>query len=209
MFADLMKHQSLVQINRPFIKLLREKFSNRITIAEYIIARLVHEDVRTAHTHTCNAATIENMANKIAIDNRLFQAAEQHPTFELRFSKAEQVGGIALTYAKIFKRPGVIFSASNAGFRDISVPMYQGFINGHPLMLISLYENDWTPKITPIHRFIKDAHTVKTSTRFPHALEYMITLSIQPKPGPIHLEILNDILADPVDLEDIEHYPEQ
>ena len=115
------------------------------------------------------------------------------------------IGIHALTYAKRFHRPGVIFSASNTDFKNIATPIYNGFSIGHPLILVSLFESNWSINNTSIKKYIKDSHTIRESKRFPHVLEYMILLSKLPKPGPVQLNILNDLLMDPVKLDDVEY----
>jgi hypothetical protein len=202
MFSDLMKHHSIIQINRQFIKLIREKFNNKINVAQYIIERLIFEDIRIAYSHK-----IINLDNNLYTDNYLFKIAKRHKTFELIYNKSALVmGQKALTYAKIFRNSGVIFGPY-ARFDKLSVPLYHGFSYGYPIVLITLYDRIEPVKIMPIDYFIKDAHSVNESVRFPHLLEYMIVLSKLPRPGPVHLNILNDVLTDPVNLDDIGHYP--
>ena len=40
-----------IQISRPFIKFIREKFNNNITISQYIIERLVYGNIHTGYAH--------------------------------------------------------------------------------------------------------------------------------------------------------------
>ena len=187
-----------IQISRPFIKFIREKFNNNITISQYIIERLVYGNIHTGYAHK------NQIIGADVKDNHIFKVATEHEKFDLIFSSNEAMTGInALTYAETFKRPGIIFTVTDTGFKKISVPMYCAFIDGRPLLLISLYEASWSNRITPIHRFIKDVCVTSESLQVPLLLEYALVLSNYTKPGPVHLNILNDVLLDNVNLDAI------
>jgi len=195
MLGELFKHKSLTKISNKFASRLRNKYSH-INMGQYMIERLMNENI--------NIGFCQDRFQ----DHKIFEISKKYKKFDLVFDESEQMTvDCALTYSKIFKRPGVIITSCEYGFQNISIPLYKSCIEGHPMLLIVLSESPSTKPTTIINNFLKDSHEVHDTYRFPQLFEYMLNIAQTSKPAPTCLNIQDNLITALIDLTVVGYYP--
>ena len=192
MFQEVLKHQSVSNINKNFIKFINNKYKN-ITSGQYLIERLIYKKINTCYGY-----------NKYKINySSLVNTVDKFDNFDIVFNNHDKITSqCALTYSILNKNIGVLFSVADYGFPDIENTLNNAYIKGCPLMLITLYDNKNEYKIQSSiannKKYIKESHSIKTADKFPNLLEYVMMQTELYKKGPVHLSIHKDILLETV-----------
>ena len=198
MQGEIMKHQSIINVCDKFITSLKQRFNNNINTQQYIVERLVNENICVG------------FSGRMGKENKLINYVDTHKHFGIISHKYENAAALgALTYSTVNNKPAVIFSNCEEGYLSLSKPLYRGFIKQKPIIVLSTYEMSNKSKDNYICNFTKESVDVKDNYRFPHLIEYMLMLSKIHKPGPVHLNLEKKILEQTIDLNDVGYSPIQ
>ena len=200
MLSEILKHQSLININSKFVTFIKNKYNNKINMAQYIFERLSHSHIHIGYSHKTSCPTI------------LTHIAETNENFDIVLNNYEEAAAYsALTYSTINKKPGVIITDCKDEYKNLSVPLYKAFVKKQPILLLSLFESEDKDKkqYEGIKNFVKEKYIVQNTTRFPHLLEYMLLISQLHTNGPVQLHIDTLLLTNKIDLDDMEYMPKE
>ena len=192
MSNNVFKKHMINGLNYNIINSIKNKLSNKIMVGDYIIERLVQENIYYGFSY---------LSSDI---NKLTYYAEKNKTFSLIENYNEEYSGYAaFTYSVINKKPGVLISNNIDGFKSLEKPLHKNYINKNPLFLISLYTSQYYIKENYIDKYIKETYDVSDLENFPYIFEYILLKSLE---IPIHLKIKDDILSKNINLDNICYY---
>jgi len=165
---------------------------SRPTIGNYIIESLLDKNIEVAFGY-----------NKVGPYSPIYQYADKHEDFNIVFDNYEKNSGFrALNYSANTNNMGVIVSASTIGFNNIMTPIGIAQSEKRPILLLSFFEPTNELKISPFpsrsKHYIKESITLKTSKDFVVNMEALISYGYEFPAGPVHLNVSNNILNDPV-----------
>ena len=166
---------------------------SKFTVSNYIIESLIDKNVKIAfgHKKTMNRYT------------PLFKTAEEYDNFDIIFENYEETAAYkAVTYSKINKNLGVVINNSPYGFGSILNPIKKAKYNMYPILLLSFFDPYHELKISAfpgeMRSFIKQSITIKNSDNFPAEVEGLLSYCFEHPAGPVHLNISNEILHEPI-----------
>ena len=192
MINEIFKNPTLINMNYNMIRSIKTKFTNKITVGDYIIERIVREKIYCGFGHKSD--------NNI---NKLNEYAENHQKFSLILNYIEKYSGYsAFTYSLLNKKPGVLVSNSEDGFKNLLEPVYKNYVSNNPLLFISLYKDN-NNKESLIEKFMIESYNMNTTHRFPHIFDYLLLKSYS---KPTHLKINEELLSEKIDLDLIQYH---
>jgi len=164
------------------------------TIGNYIIESLLNKNIEVAFGY-----------NKLGPYTPIYEYANNHDNFNIVFEKYEKNSVLsALKYNINTNNMGVIVSASTIGFGNIITPIGIAKLKRCPLLLLSFFESAQELKVSSFppdtKHYIKESITLKTSKNFIPNMESLISYGYEFPAGPVHLNISNSILNDPIDM---------
>ena len=190
MINEIFKNPTVININYNMICSIKSKFTDKIAVGDYIIERIVREKIYCGFGYKS-----ENI-------NKLNKYADNHKKFNIVENYIEQSSGYsAFTYSIINKKPGIIVTNSEDGFKNLLEPVYKNYVSNNPLLLISLYKDN-NNKESLIEKYMIESYNMNTTHRFPHIFDYLLLKSMD---GPVHLKINNNILSENIDLNLIQY----
>ena len=139
-FADLLKHQSLSSTCGKFVRAVKTKYNNNITVGEYIIERFIDKNIKVGFgSRNTKYSPFYSVAKNPKIKD----------DFHIIFHNYEEVSGYsAISHAKSTHELGVIISTSTYGFNNIYNPLRQAYFRHRPIFLMSFYDQENEPKLT-------------------------------------------------------------
>lgn len=190
--SDIMKHQSMVRINRKFIDSLQAKY-NKISVGSYIIERMLYSGVNTGYL--CNKYKDYSPFYKMVADNK---------DFKISVTPNENIATRnSIVYSNTNDTPGLVLSTSRYGHSATVAPLY-GTKNTKIMLLSFFNANDTIKSGYCGQNIFFERHWVLSEHRFPSLLEYALdTLSY----GHVHMEVDNKLLLSEVDLDDTGYNP--
>ena len=164
------------------------------TIGNYIIESLLDKNIAVAFGY-----------NKVGPYSPIYQYADKHEDFNIVFENYEKNSGLsALKYSANTNNMGVIVSASTIGFSTIMTAIGIAHSEKRPLLLLSFFDPTRELKVSPFpprsEHYIKESITLKTSKNFVANMEALISYGYEFPAGPVHLNVSNSILNDPIDV---------
>ena len=191
MINEIFKNPTIVKLNYNMICSIKTKFTNKITIGDYIIERIVREKIYNGFLYKS-----ENI-------NKLDNYANSNDKFNLTLNCNEKYAGYsAFTYSILNKKPGILITNSNNGFQDIIEPIYKAHVSKYPMFVISLYNKNERVFPSKIENLVVKSHDITTTHRFPHIFEYLFEKSFI---GPTYLKINYEFLSEKIDLDHIQY----
>jgi thiamine pyrophosphate-dependent acetolactate synthase large subunit-like protein len=142
--------------------------------------------------------------NKLGPYSPIYKYAKKHEDFNIVFEKYEKNCGYrALKYAANTNNMGVIISASTIGFTNIMTPIGAAHLAKRPLLLLSFFDPERELKISPFPQhtkhYIKESITLKNTKNFSADMESLISYGYEFPAGPVHLNVSNKILDEPLE----------
>lgn len=183
MMKDMMKHQSFTHINKHFISNIKTKYSNNISVGKYITEKLLDSNIHTGFLYYTNYTPFYDISQK----NKDFNICNTNSDKISLYSSIFQ--------SKINNTPGLILSTNNYN--------YTSLLKNTNIKVILLSFFDKYKYVDNTINIFPEYYKVNTSYRFPILMEYMLKMSDK---VPVHIKINNDILEDPVDLNDIDYF---
>ena len=186
------------QINTPkfnkFIADLKKKKTNKIQLGEYLIDRLLHEDIDIVFGYNGGAIL------------PLFDQIEKQNDLKIYINRHEQYSGhCAESYARKTNNLGVVITTSGPGLTNTITPLQDAYSDGIPILCISGQVNSQTLgtdafqecKATSITSpCVKKSYLIKNTNSFIEKLEELIYLAKTPRMGPVHLDICKDMFTE-------------
>ena len=184
-----------------FVEKLSKKYDNNINVSQYIVERLLKENINKAFGYNGGAAL------------PFFDNIQKFKDFEVIISRHEQASGhAAQAYSKITNNLGVLLTTSGPGFTNVITPLQDAYSDGHSLLCISGQVNSKAlgtdafqecDAINISRSCVKDNMQITSPIYFANNLEYMINNAKYPRKGPVHLDICKDVFSMKVNLEEI------
>ena len=192
MINEIFKNPTIVNINYNMIRSIKTKFTNKITIGDYIIERIVREKIYCGFGYKSD--------NNI---NKLNEYAENNDNFNLVMNSNEKQSGYSsFSYSIINKKPGILITNSNNGFQDIIEPIYKAHVSKYPLFIISLYNKNERIIPSKIENIVFKSYDMTNTHRFPYIFEYLFEKSFI---YPTHLKINQELLTKNIYLDQIQY----
>ena len=168
-------------------------YAAKPTIGNYLITSLVDRRIEVAFGY-----------NKLGPYSPIYKYVKEHDDFNIVFEKYEKNCGFrALKYSANTNNMGVIFSTSTIGFGNIMTPIGIAKFEKRPLLLLSFFNPNNELKISPFpprsDHYIKESITLKTTKNFLPEVEALISYGYEFPAGPVHLNVSNSILDDPLE----------
>lgn len=191
MLNEVIKHQSMVRINKHFISSLKHKY-DKISVGAYFIERMLLSGVDTGYLCSNNR------------DMPFCKIVEDNKNFQISLTDKEHISTQqAILYSDCYGTPGLTLSKARNGFSYNIIPLYRS-VKRNRIMLLSFFNGNEKIKNYYGEDIFSDKVTIKSSYRFPTLLEYVLNML---KYGHVHIAMDNNILLKDVDLDDIDYYP--
>ena len=142
-------------------------------------------------------------------ENLLFLEALRKSSIRLILTRHEQAAGfMAATYGRLTGRPGVCLSTLGPGATNFVTAVSYALLGGMPVLFITGQKPikkskqgrfqilDVVRMMGPLTKFTKQ---IVTAGSIPPLVRDMFRIATQEKPGPVHLELPEDIAAEETD----------
>jgi thiamine pyrophosphate-dependent acetolactate synthase large subunit-like protein len=164
------------------------------TIGNYIIESLVDKNINIVFGY-----------NKMGPYSPFYKYEKEYEQFDIVFEKYEETCGYrALTYSKTTNNMGVMISTSTTGFGNLMSYIKAANKKKMPILLLSFFDPENELKSSPFpgdtKSYIKESLTIKTPANFSTDMEDLLSYSYTFPAGPVHLNVSNKILDEPIDL---------
>lgn len=181
-----------------FLSGLKKTHDDKIQVGDYIIKRLVHEEINTGFGYNGGAIL------------PLFDQIENQEEFKIFINRHEQYcGHCAESYAKNTGKIGVFVTTSGPGLTNAITPLQDALSDGIPILCISgqvnsktlgtdaFQECDATSITKPC---VKKSYQIKNTENFIEKFEELLCICNLPRKGPVHLDVCKDIFTEYISL---------
>lgn len=167
------------------------------TIGNYIIESLLDKNINTVFGHY-----------KFGPYSPFYKYEKEYEDFDIVFDNyVHNCGYNALTYSKINNNMGVIVSTSTTGLGNLIPYIKTANQEMRPILLLSFFDPDSELKISPFpgttKSFIKESLTIKVPENFSTDMEDLLSYSFIFPAGPVHLNVSNKILDEPINFKPV------
>ena len=192
------------KINRQFVNMLLHKYNNNsISCSSYLIERLRFNKI--------NKIFVGKEENESHLLDHINESSKFVHDIDLVYNKYDLSALYqSQNYNIAFKNIGVFISTSESDFSDFKDIL----CSDNSVLSVCVYDTKNNLKraiklTESVHPCFKDSKTIKSAQKFPGILEYLISLTTNGIPAPVHINISQEMCKERILLQEIYRFARQ